>query len=127
MPGEALPPPVQQFVSEHLSSVEQMEVLQLLAANPGTEWTAQAVYKVVLSTVESIEQALEKFAGSGIIEKSQGPPAIYRFVVKRGSPAVIEELCRFYKEMPVRVITAIYKDRNTVQQFADAFKFTRKP
>jgi hypothetical protein len=127
MPGETLPPHVQQFVSEHLSSVEQMEVLQLLATNPGSDWSAQAVYKVVLTTVESIEQTLEKFAGSGIIEKLPGAPAIYRFVVKQGVPAVIDELCRYYKEMPVRIITAIYKDRNTVQQFADAFKFTRKP
>ena len=127
MPGEVLPSSIRQFIWLHVSSIEQMEILQLLATRPGTDWTAQAVYKVVLTTPGSVEQALEKFTNAGFIEKTSGVPPSWRFAVTGGMADVIADLCKHYAEMPVRVIAAIYQDRSTVQEFADAFKFKREP
>src|SRR5688572_25373336 len=108
MPDEELPPSVRQFIWQHVSSVEQLEILQLLAGRPAVEWTAQTVFKAVLTTVESIERALEKFAGGGLIERTAAEPPAYRLAGAKAEE--IAQLCRFYAERPVRVVRTIYED-----------------
>lgn len=128
MSGEKLPPAVRNFISHNLSSIEQLEILRLLFTRPGEEWTAEAVYKVVLTTLPSIEQGLAKFTAAGFIEKTGSTPAVYRLRAAGETRTVIADLCKFYAEMPARVIEAIYqKDRSSVQGFADAFKLKRPP
>lgn len=127
MPEESLPAAVRLFISRHLASVEQLEILLWLVNRPDTPWTADAIYQVILSNRTSVENGLEKFVASGLLVKGPGEPPSYCFKTGAGTQAVVE-LSRYYKEMPVRVIEAIYqKGRDNVQGFADAFKFKREP
>ena len=126
MADEPLASSVRQFISQHLSSVEQLEILLVLVNRASTTWTAEAIYQVVLSSRASVEQGLEKFAAVGLVEKIAGDPPAYGFP-GTNAEAAIQELHRCYQKMPVRVIGAIYqRDRDTVQGFADAFKFMRE-
>ena len=122
-----LPPAVRRFIGQYLTSIEQLEVLQLLAASPAVEWTAGTVYKSVLTNPASIEQCLEHFTGAGFVKKSQSVPASYRWIAPAEISAVVADLCRLYVEMPVRIIGAIYQPGTVVQEFADAFKLKRPP
>ncbi len=127
MPGESLPSSVRQFISQRLSSVEQLEILLLLANQTRADWTTEEIYKVVLSSRTSVAQGLEKFTAEGLLEKSAETPPAYRLRSSSDVP-VINELRHCYQEMPVRVIEAIYqKNRDAVQGFADAFKFKHEP
>jgi predicted transcriptional regulator len=127
MAGEPLPSSVRQFILQHLSSVEQLEILLLLMNQTRAHWTAEEIYMVVLSSRTSVVQGLEKFTTAGLVEKSGETPSTYRFLSSSDAPA-INELRHCYQEMPVRVIEAIYqRNRDAVQGFADAFKFKREP
>jgi hypothetical protein len=115
------------FISRHVSSVEQLEILCLLNSKPGGEWTAATVYKVVQSSHASIEQGLKKFTDAGFLNRSSSTPAAYCIDSSPEIRQMIGDLCRLYAERPVRVIEAIYqKQSSPVQGFADAFKF-KKP
>jgi hypothetical protein len=126
MAGDALPPEVRQFIASHLASVEELEILLLLAKGEKQEWTVDPIYQIILSSRSSVERALEKFVADGLAHKSvAGATSVYRFQPKGGDSA-IQELARSYREAPVRVIAAIYqKSHDSVQGFADAFKIKR--
>lgn len=127
MSGETFPPEVRQFIFRHLSSVEELEILVMLVNGSGKEWTIEAIYQGILSSRPSVERGLEKFTAAGLAAKSAAAPVTYA-LLPNGEEATIRELARCYRKAPVRVIEAIYqKNRGSVQGFADAFKFKRKP
>jgi hypothetical protein len=126
MAGEALPPDVTQFIFRYLSSVEELEILLLLERGRTEAWTVETVYQVVLSSRNSVGQGLDKFAAAGLLAKTPASPPTYAFRAT-GEDPTIREVGRCYRELPVRVIEAIYqKNRDSVQGFADAFKFKRE-
>ncbi|MES2980885.1 MAG: hypothetical protein V4727_01115 [Verrucomicrobiota bacterium] len=123
---EDLPAPVRAFISEHLSSVEQLEILLLLVSDSSVEWTAQSVYKTVMSTMASVEQRLENFTAAGFLNKSSDPTPKYRVILRGEQERTVSDVCRLYRERPVKIIEAIYqKNRSAAQEFANAFKFKR--
>jgi hypothetical protein len=126
MPDETLPSEVRQFIYRHLASVEELEILLLLVNGGPREWTVDNVYQVILSSRPSVESRMEKFTAAGFLTKSAATSATY--TLAPGVEDSVRELARCYRNAPVRVIGAIYeKSRDSVQGFADAFKFKRQP
>jgi hypothetical protein len=124
MPDESLPPPVVHFIARHIATVEELEILLLLAREEGKAWTAEGIYQVVKSSRQSVAQVLARFLAAGFVTASADGHSI---VPLAGLP-LLHELSRCYREMPVRVIQAIYqRPRDAAQEFADAFKLKRKP
>ncbi|MCW1921799.1 hypothetical protein OKA05_04495 [Luteolibacter arcticus] len=122
MAVDPLPTEVKQFIVSHLVSVEELEILLMLAKGERQDWTVDPIYQVILSSRSSVERALEKFTAIGILQKSADAAPLYCFQPQGGDSA-IRELARCYREAPVRVIEAIYqRNRDSVQGFADAFK-----
>jgi hypothetical protein len=128
MSDDKLPEPVRAFIASNLSSIEQLEILCLMFTSPGAEWTAEAVYRKVLTTMPSVEQTLGKFVAAGLLERSHASVATFRPLTGLPVQDRIIELCRLYREMPARIIETIYqKDARTTRDFSDAFKLKRKP
>ena len=126
MPDETLPLEVRQFISRHLASVEELEILLLLVNGARRDWTVDNVYQIILSSRLSVESGMEKFTAAGFLTKSPDTPATYNLAPKVEES--VRELARCYRDAPVRVIGAIYeKTRDSVQGFADAFKLKREP
>ena len=117
-----LPPAVNAFIRQHVRSIESLEILRHFAMRPEEDWTAQGVFKSVLTTTASVQQALDQFTGAGFLRRSNDDPPTYRFAAPGQTATVIRELSRIYGEYPVRVINAIYRDHGA-EEFADAFKF----
>ena len=125
MSREDIPDALQSFLSRYVSSVEQLEILCLLISKPDDYWTAASVYKVVQSTVASVEQGLEKLTAFGFLARTSTAPSTYELTMDGETRTMLTNLCAFYREKPVRIIEAIYKKPtiSSVQSFADAFKF----
>jgi hypothetical protein len=128
MAEEIIPLDIQQFISRHLRSVEQLEILVLLWGKPSATWSVQSVYEVILSTRPSVERWLEEFTDMGFLKKTTDTPPLYQFSAAGEAAATVGALAQLYKIKPVRIIEAIYrKNRDAAQVFADAFKLRKRP
>ena len=120
-----IPNEVRDFISEHIASMEQIEVLLLLSSHPDTEWTVDAVYAQIQSSPTSIHSRLREFCDKGLaIEKS---PQVFQYHPRTENvDRAVRALAATYKERRIKVIEYIYKKpADDVQSFADAFKFRK--
>lgn len=120
---QELPPSIRSFISRHVRSVEQLEILILLSREANTAWTVQKVYDTILSTPQSVERWLDEMVRNGLLEKMAEPAVSYRCTGETSLISQMRELGNIYRTRPVRVIEAIYRrDATAAQSFADAFK-----
>lgn len=120
---QELPPSIRSFISSHVRSVEQLEILILLSREAKTAWTVQKVYDAILSTPQSVERWLDEMVRNGLLEKMAEPAASYRCTAEASLISQMRQLGDIYSTRPVRVIEAIYRrDASAAQSFADAFK-----
>ncbi len=123
MPEQELPPSIRSFISRHVRTVEQLEILLLFSREPDTVWSVQKVYDAILSTPHSVERWLDELVRNGLLEKLAEPGAGYRCTTEDSLMSQILALGEIYRSRPVRVIEAIYRrDASAAQSFADAFK-----
>lgn len=126
MPTEALPVAVQQLLSRHIRSVEQLEVLLLLHSHPDRSWSAAQVYEVVRSSTSSVAARLEAFTETGFLTKTEGTPATYRYAAESTLCSAVDETAHAYQTWRLRVIEAIFApESDPVQKFADAFRLRK--
>jgi len=125
MADEVLPPDLRHFIARHLSSVEHLEILRLLASQPGKPWTLETIYAVILSSRLSVAAGLAKLAASGLVRAHGEEPSSFTLANLGSTDArLMDELVACYRESPVRVISAIYQPPpDPIQGFADAFRF----
>lgn len=129
MPVEGLSLALLTFICRFVASVEQLEILLLLARKPEACFTVEGVYEVIMSTRISVERWLDQMVAARLLIRQPGPPLSYRFDPQEpGINALVNELSDSYKAYPVRVIEAIYKLRlpsDPAQDFADAFRIRK--
>jgi hypothetical protein len=126
-PGD-LPEDIRQFLREHVSSIEQLEILlRLYDISPRSETSAELAGALYLSP-ESIERRLNAYAEKGIVTHSGSEPWRYALAPKEsGYGRSIGELARLYRERRVSVINEIFSNPiAAVQSFADAFIIGKK-
>jgi hypothetical protein len=125
MSEAAIPLEVQQFVNRYILSVEQLEILLLLSAEPDRAWSVTEIYQAIKSNEQSIVERLQSFRQDGLVTETEGK---YRF--NSISPAVgetVSQLRRIYRERSVALIELIYKDSaRQMRHFAEAFKFKKE-
>jgi hypothetical protein len=128
MADEVLPPDLRHFIARHLSSVEHLEILRLLASQPRKPWTLEAIYGVVLSSRLSVAAGLSKLAASGLVRThEEETPAFIIANLGSADARLVDELMACYRDSPVRVISAIYQPPpDPIQGFADAFRFKQR-
>ena len=73
---DSIPPDVQRFLREHIQSVEALEVLLLLHADPERVWTAAEVGSESCTNEWSAQMHLEELSRRGIVHAIDGAPII---------------------------------------------------
>ena len=129
MAQSELPANVEHFLSEHIRSIEQLEILLLLREKPEQCRTAADVYRIVRSSERSVTETLERLCQQGLLRRLEGTAPDYQF-----SPPnerlrqTVDSLARLYAERRVKIIQAIYSDRvSEVDEFAKAFRLRKDP
>jgi hypothetical protein len=128
---DSLPSDVARFLSEHIESVEAVNVLLLLFEQPARAWSADEVGRESRTNEFSAELHLRALADKRLLRVSPGPPVTYQ-----ADPAfthVVSSLARTFRERRVAVITFIYSrpddaekaPTDPLQAFADAFKLRK--
>jgi hypothetical protein len=117
-----IPQEVRDFISAHIASVEQLEVLLLLRREASRSWTGAEVARELRLNAESTTARLEDLHARGLIEHEGS--GSYRFSRDGSVIRVVGELARSYADARVSVINLIFsKPVDKLRSFADAFKF----
>ncbi len=128
MTDNALPAEVRQLIARHLATMEQVDVLLLLARTPG-EWRTGEQIRADLRIAEQgvAARTFTELAAAGLIETDGATTPCYRYAPSdaRGRAAV-ELLALAYYEPPVTLVRAIYARPTPAQSFADAFRLRKK-
>ena len=120
MASDGIPIAVASFILDRIESVEQMEILMLLAAEPAKNWNADLVAREQRTSPRSTGRWLENLTTQKLLIQDGGN---YRFPVDSEFKAVVDELGRTYASMRVAVIEAIFnKPLTKINTFAAAFK-----
>ncbi len=116
------------FISQYLSSAEQLEVLLMLHGRPGEWFSAVDVSRGVYTVPAAALMRMDELASAGLLASDGAADPRYRFAP--ASPALAERvdaLARAYRADRVGVVRMIYdkpKD-DPVRSFANAFRFRR--
>lgn len=127
MKDGGVPEPIRRFLSSHVDSVEQLEVLLLLRSAPDREWSVDEVNRELGSSISSIRTRLAVLASKGFLTAREGDGLqLYRYSPPSSAErGVIDELALAYKERRLAVINLIYtRPESDAVYFADAFKIT---
>jgi hypothetical protein len=122
-----LPEDVRNLITDHIESVEQLEILLLLHQHRSRVWTADSVARELRIAPISAGERMDELARASILSRTQGSPVEYRYAP--GSPsldAAVTGLARAYSERRVTVINFIFsKPVDKIRTFADAFRLRR--
>jgi hypothetical protein len=124
VPGE-VPARVEQFVLQHLRSLEHLDALVAMHREPARWWTAAALADSVGTSVAAAEQILEDLCSANLLGVKVSSTVVYQF--SPGSPELqplVPELIDALRTARVRVYTLITsRAASAVRDFADAFRF----
>lgn len=119
------PSEVRRFISRHIGSLEQLEVLLLVSALPDRDWTVDAVFQIVQTNRTLVQQRLDEFVRDQLM--IMNPDGTYRYAPKSESLAHdIAATAGFYKLSRHKVVEMIYSPKtDDIRAFSDAFRFKK--
>ena len=97
------------FIAEHIDSVEQLEILLLLSADPQREWTADEVTAELRLGAGSARARLADLAVNGLLAEGTARVPRYRYAPRMPDlEGVVTELVAAYRDRRVTVVQLIY-------------------
>lgn len=125
---EGIPQDVRAFVTDHIDSVLQLELLLLLQKKRDRDFDAAEVVEELRIDATWASAQLEDFCARGILACVEGTPRRYRYAPK--SPemdAAITRLDQTYTDRRVSVISLIFsKPTDKLKSFSDAFRVRKE-
>ena len=127
---DPIPPDVVAFIRQHITSLEQMEMLCLLALDGDQQWTAKELAGRLGSSEASISHRMQQLAGAGVIGSTdEGNARQYRFSPSPEREQVARAVVAAYGSHRISVTNLIYgiSDRpgSPLSSFADSFRLRK--
>jgi hypothetical protein len=122
-----LDPLAMRFIDEHISSIEQLEVLLLMRTRRDKAWKAEEISRELGSSPLSIAGRLADLCARRFLRAESEDPT-YRYDPDPVEvDLVIAEVEKVYHTRRLSVINRIYaKPIDNIQLFSDAFRIKRK-
>ncbi|HET9095120.1 MAG TPA: hypothetical protein VFN37_00540 [Candidatus Baltobacteraceae bacterium] len=108
------------FINRNINSVEQIEVLLILLANPERVWTIEEISAVMRSSRNSIRSRLESLTARKLAAAVEDSG--YRYSASGRLHVMVEVLAEEYGERRFSVIELVFSKGDPLQSFADAFR-----
>jgi MarR family protein len=128
VPESGLPPEVERFLDEHISSVGQLEVLLLLRARPGGELAPAEVARALGIDDGFATAELRELAAHGLLEERGGTPPRFRYAPATSALGdAVTAVDQAYATRRLSVVNRIVaKPSPTIRAFADAFRLRKE-
>lgn len=128
MTATSIPDEVRGFVVRHIESLEQLEVLLLLARDPARCWDAPGVAAEMRTSLPSVEGRLRDLERRGLLAPVDGTA---RFRYAPATPdleSAVTKLAEAYVNHRYSIIELIFsKPMDHIRVFADAFRIRKEP
>lgn len=124
--SEGIAPRVRDFLLAHVDSIELLEVLMMLAAQPATSFTPEQVSDHLRTATSSARMRLQRLLDHQLVEKTDGDA----FRLRRDGELLetLRQVADAYRDWRVTVVTLIYsRPTNAVLVFTDAFVLKKGP
>jgi hypothetical protein len=123
--GSDLPLDTKSFITRHIQSVEQLEILLLLAKTRPRTWTATALSRETRSNETAVTHSVGRLVDTGLAIRAGDA---YQFQTE--SPELAEQtdlLAVIYHHRMAKVIEFIYQRPDfQIADFSEAFKFRKR-
>jgi hypothetical protein len=113
----SLPASVREFITDHVRSIEQLEILLLLHKDIERWWSAEGVAEELRTSPRSAAARLEDLASRNLLDVRTADGLFYRY--RPVSPVVdsaVRATAQAYRERPAAVGTLIYRRRGKVNR-----------
>lgn len=115
-----------EFIDSRIASVDQLEILLLLQAQPARSWTATEVSSELRGSEQAVADRLSAMHAMGLFALSAD--GRYHFApTDPENHRVVAKLADSYRQYRLRVIERIFTKSDGLSAFADAFRFRRGP
>jgi hypothetical protein len=125
---DGLPLNVRAFITEHIDSVVQLEILLLLFRAAPAQRTAEEMGRELCIDPKWAAGQLMKLCAAGVLSCTEGSSPAFQY--SPGTPQRHEQvvgLAHAYADRRVRVISLIFsKPMEQLRSFADAFRFRKE-
>jgi hypothetical protein len=113
---------VRALIARDINSVEQLETLLMLRAEPTRAWTPEEVSAELRTQPHSVALRLDDLVRSRLVEEAE--PGRFRYAPPKPEVARdVDGLADAYAKRRVSVISAIFsKPSEAVRSFSDAFR-----
>ena len=123
MGREPLSRGAREFISTHVHSVRQLELLLLLRASRDRDWTASAVAGSLRVAPRWAGGELAALHAGGLVDSDGADEPAYRYAAAPGEDRLVAELEETYRRRKPTVIQAILTAMDSdVQALSDAFR-----
>jgi hypothetical protein len=120
--GDDLPQEVRDLVARQLQSMEEVEVLLLLAQAAAALSVDEIRDRLRLPASALPMASVQRLVASDLVAEEPGEVTRYRYADKPGMRRAVELLATAYNERPVTLVRLIYHRPSPAQSFADAFR-----
>jgi hypothetical protein len=123
---EDFPADIKQFITDHISSIAQLELLLLLRADPSRTWTAAEAASALYSAPDIIQAQLADLEARKLVTLASADRYSYSPQTSE-LDLLISRVAELYRTRRVAVVTAVYsKPVDKIRTFADAFRFRKE-
>lgn len=119
---------VQRFLSDHVQSVMQLEVLLRLRAAPEQAHSPMGLSRELGGSVDLAIACLRDLEATGLVAPSDDPDELaYRYRPRnRGLASIVDEVADAYAKRKVAVVTEIFSEpQDALRSFSDAFRIRK--
>ena len=125
MTKQDLPPEVRDLVMRRVHSMEEVEILLLLAGEPASLSFAEIVDRLRLTDTASLRASLSHLIATALVACDDATGR-YAYAARDARTRSAVELLRVaYNERPVTLVRLVYSRPSLAQSFADAFRINK--
>jgi hypothetical protein len=124
--GRGIPREARAFVTEHVHSITQLELLLLLHDHPDQPWTAADASRALRAPERLLAGQLADFYAAGVLTAGPSDAPEYRFSTTGRHARAVDELAACVRQRKRAVHDLILRGPSSdVQVFSDAFRLRR--
>jgi hypothetical protein len=120
---DPIPNAVALFLQANIDSVDQLEILRLIAKNSEQEYSDVQLAKDLQISQELVESQVKALHSRGLLNLVSEQPLVFKYGTRSSEQEIpLQTLIQTYLERPVSLIKMVYENQKQMKLFSEAFR-----